>query len=101
MRIVMVGVFAAAAAGCSSKVTADLAVATRGAVAETVDEQGATRVRWHEDVSAPVSGRWQPRALSVGDAVPAGAALGVIEPAPRDAQAEAQLRARLGVARAA
>lgn len=101
MRVVVVGAFAAAAAGCSSKVTADLAVATRETVAETVDEQGATRVRWHEDVSAPVGGRWQPRALAVGDTVASGAVLGVVEPAPRDAQAEAQLRARLGVARAA
>lgn len=97
----MIGLTVGTAAACSPSVTADVAVATREAVAETVDEQGATRVRWHDDVSAPVSGRWQPSEMTVGDTVRTGTVLGVIEPVPLDAQRREQVQARRGEARAA
>ncbi|MBL0170314.1 MAG: HlyD family efflux transporter periplasmic adaptor subunit [Gemmatimonadaceae bacterium] len=79
----------------------DMGTVTVGALRVSVDEDGTTRVRGHADVSAPVGGRWVPSALRAGDAVRAGDALGSLFPAPLDASAQDQARARLGAAEAA
>lgn len=72
----------------------------RGPFEESLVEDGRTRVRWHVDVTAPVSGEWRPVALRVGDTVAAGALLGTLTAAPADPASAQQFRAQLGVAEA-
>ena len=60
----------------------ETATVARGPFEETLVEDGRTRVRWHVDVTAPVSGEWSPVALRVGDTVAAGALLGTLTAAP-------------------
>lgn len=79
-------------------VDAQTAVVTEGPLRVTIDELGTTRVRAHSDVNAPVGGRWVPAALQEGDAVAAGALLGVLYAAPLDRPGEEQARARIGSA---
>jgi HlyD family secretion protein len=79
----------------------DVASVTRGMLRVTIDEEGTTRVRDHQDVSAPVTGRFVPSGVRVGDRVARGALLGAIHAVPFDAEALAQARAREGMARAA
>ncbi len=73
---------------------------TRGPYEETLEEDGRTRVRWHVDITAPVSGEWSPASLRVGDTVRAGATLGVLTAAPADPASASALAAQLGVANA-
>jgi HlyD family secretion protein len=78
----------------------ETALATRGPFEEVLEEDGRTRVRWHMDVTAPVSGEWQPAQIRVGDTVQAGATLGVLTAAPADPANARALAAQLGVAEA-
>lgn len=79
----------------------EMAVVTRGPLAVTVDEEGTTRVRRHEDVNAPVGGRFVPGRLRVGDRVARGDVLGTLAPVPLDAEATRQAEARAQAADAA
>lgn len=79
----------------------ELASVQEGPFEELLVEDGRTRARWHEDLTAPVSGTWRPESLRVGDTVAAGAVLGRLTAAPLDPATSAQLRARLGAAEAA
>jgi HlyD family secretion protein len=81
-------------------INVDTAVAVRGALRVTVDEEGKTRVIDRFTVSAPVAGYARRVDLDVGDAVKRGAPLLVLEPLPsevldprRRAAAEARVAA--------
>lgn len=80
----------------------DLAVAVRGPLRETVDDDGKTRIKDRYIVSAPLSGRLQRITLRAGDGVQAGdTLLAVIEPKDPDlldASARAQAEARVKAA---
>lgn len=73
----------------------------RGKLRVTVSEEGVTRVRTHQDVNAPVTGRFVPSGVRVGDRVTRGAVLGAITPAPLDAESRRQAVARATAADAA
>lgn len=79
----------------------ELAAVNEGPLRVTVNETGTTRVRAHSDVNAPVAGRWVPLAVRAGDQVREGQRLGALYPAPLDASAQEQARARLGATEAA
>lgn len=87
--------------GRTPPVDVETAAASIGALRVSVTEAGTTRVRAHADVNAPAMGRWVPGAKVAGDPVQAGTVLGALYPAPMDAAAQAQVRARLGAAEAA
>lgn len=76
----------------------EVATVRQGTFEETIVEDGRTRVRWHVDVTAPVSGSWTPAELAVGDTVRAGALLGTLTAAPADPTTARQATAELGVA---
>ncbi len=79
-------------------VDVETAVVVRGVFEETIVEDGRTRVRWHTDITAPVTGEWRPAERRVGDTVAARALLGTLAAAPADPSAARALAARLGVA---
>lgn len=79
----------------------ETATVGEGVLRVTVNEEGTTRVRDHADISAPVNGRWVPRAVRPGDKVSSGGTLGAVYPAPMDEATKAQVRAQLGAALAA
>ena len=79
-------------------VAVEVGVVTEGPLRRSIDEMGTTRVRTHSDVNAPVAGRWVPAPLQEGDVLADGARLGMLYPAPSDASAREQIRARLGSA---
>lgn len=79
----------------------ELATIQRGPLVVTVDEEGTTRLRHHDEVSAPVGGRFLPAAVRVGDSLMRGAVLGTIVPAPLDAETVRLARARMAAAAAA
>lgn len=89
------------AIGRPRPIAVDLGAVTKGTLTVTVDEEGTTRVRRHEDVSAPVAGIFVPAAPRAGDRVAAGATLGTIRPAPLDSEAVRQARARITAGEAA
>jgi HlyD family secretion protein len=70
----------------------------RGPVRVTIDEEGETRVRDRFVVDAPVSGRLRRIALREGDSVQAGDAVAQLDPAPLDARAQEEGKARLEAA---
>ena len=82
-------------------VPVDMAVAARGPMAVTVDEEGVTRIAERYVVSSPLAGLLRRIMLDPGDAVVAGeTVVAIIEPADPDllnpraiAQAEARVRA--------
>jgi HlyD family secretion protein len=76
----------------------ETALVRRGPYEETLVEDGRTRVRWHVDVTAPVTGEWTPADLRVGDTVSAGAVVGTLTAAPADPASARALTAQLGVA---
>lgn len=84
----------------SSAVDADIVEVREGPFEELLIEEGRTRARWHEDITAPVAGAWTPAGLVAGDSVAAGALLGTLGAASPDPATTSQLRARLGVAQA-
>lgn len=80
------------------------AVAQRGLLEVTVDEEGKTRVRERYAVSAPVAGYARRIDLKVGDPVRAGQVVAEIEPARSadlDPRSRAQATAQLAAAKAA
>lgn len=79
-------------------VAVDVAVATRGALLVTVDEEGETRVRDRFVVAAPVTGRLERITLDEGDAVEAGSVVARIHPLPLDPRTFAEASARLQAA---
>lgn len=79
-------------------VATELAVATRGSLRVTLDEDGETRVLHHVTVSAPVSGRLLETAMRAGDSVSRGDALVVMVAAPLDPRAREQAQAALRAA---
>jgi len=81
-----------------SALLVETAVVTRQVFEETLVADARTRVRWHVDVTAPVSGEWTPSALQVGDRVAAGALLGTLTAASADPANARALAAQLGVA---
>lgn len=93
----------AVAAYCSRErpLEVETAVVSRGTLRVTIDEEGTTRVRGHEDVNAPVSGRWVPASVHVGDPVVRGGAIGLLYPAPLDPRLREEARAGLGAAESA
>ncbi|HET7228417.1 MAG TPA: efflux RND transporter periplasmic adaptor subunit [Longimicrobium sp.] len=72
----------------------------RGALRESVDEDGLTRVQERYVVSAPVAGRLLRVGLDEGDVVKAGAVVARIAAAPLDARTAEQARARVDAASA-
>lgn len=76
----------------------ETALVARGPFEETLVEDGRTRVRWHVDVTAPVTGEWTPADLRVGDTVVAGTVVGTLTAAPADPANARALTAQLGVA---
>jgi HlyD family secretion protein len=84
--------------GRARAIDVDLGAVTEGPLRVTINEAGTTRVRGHADVNAPVAGRWVPAARRAGDPVQAGTPLGTLSPAPMDAAAQEQARARVGAA---
>lgn len=85
-------------------VPVEVATVTRGALAETVDEQAKTRIRDHYVLSAPLAGELERIALREGDAIAAGepvARLRPVIPALLDSRTELELRRRVEAARAA
>lgn len=111
-RRVLIGVALAAVAVMAALwwtrpavVSADLAIATRGPLRVTLDEDGETRVLHRVTVSSPVSGRLLETTLEAGDSVARGDPLFTIVSAPLDPRAHEQAQAALraaeaGVARA-
>lgn len=85
-------------------VEVEAATVGRGAIAETVSDQGYARVREAYVVAAPVSGRLERISLKVGDRVVAGRTLiARIRPAAADLldpRARAQAEAAVGAAQA-
>ena len=81
-----------------------VASAERGPLAETVEEEGYTRVRERYEISAPVAG-WAPRVtLDPGDPVAEGEVLLQLHPLPAgalDPRAQAEAEAAVERARAA
>jgi len=86
-------------------VPVDLAVASRGRLTVTIDEEGVTRVRDVYVLSAPVTGRTRRIDLEVGDRVVAGetvaAAIEPIDPELLDVRTEREARAAVQAAEAA
>ena len=85
-------------------VPVDVAEVKRAPLAVTVEEEGKTRVRERYTVSAPVAGFVRRIGLKAGDAVAAGQAIAVIEPARAaalDPRARAQAQAQASAAQAA
>jgi len=102
-RILAWGVVLLAAAGLvwalrPPPVPVQTAVAERGPLRVTVDEEGETRVRDRYVVAAPIAGRVLRIDLDPGDAVETGQVLARIEPAPLDRRALAEARARVEAA---
>lgn len=84
--------------------TVDAVQVATGPLAVTIEEEGKTRVMERYIVSAPMSGYARRIDLDVGDAVRAGQALVVIEPARSDAldpRTRAQAQAQVSAAQAA
>lgn len=107
-RVLLIAVLGAGLAGVlywafrPQPVLVDMETAEQGAVRETIEEEGFTRVRDVFTVSAPVAGRVQRISLEVGDTVAAGDQVAALEPpvtgfldARARAQAEAEVRAAM------
>jgi HlyD family secretion protein len=106
-RRILLGAVVLAAAGLAvlwwrrpAVVSADLAIATRGPLRVTLDEDGETRVLHHVTVSAPVSGRLLETTLEAGDSVGRGDPLFTIVSAPLDPRTREQAQATLRAAEA-
>jgi HlyD family secretion protein len=73
-------------------------VVTAGALRETIDEDGETRVHDRYVVAAPVAGRLSRVGLRAGDSVRLGGLVGWLEPAPLDTRLRRQARAEVDAA---
>lgn len=81
----------------------DTAVVDRGAVMESFEAEGRTRVRDRYLIASPVNATARRLLLQPGDAVEAGQVLAVLDPlrsAPLDARSRGEAQARLAAARA-
>lgn len=109
-RIAVISLTAIVAIGATlwamrpAAVPADFAVATRGDLTVTIDDEGETRVRDIYVVSAPVAGRVQRIELEVGDEVVAGqsvlALFQPLDPALLDVRLLSEAEAGVGIAEA-
>lgn len=72
-----------------------------GAFEEELAEEGRTRARGPVEITAPVTGVWQPMPFEVGDPVPGGAPLGHLSAAPDAPALQAQRAAELRATEAA
>jgi HlyD family secretion protein len=83
-------------------VLVDVAVAVRGPLRVTVDEDGRTRIKERYVIAAPVFGRVQRTSLKAGDKVEAGktvvAVIDPVDPSLLDARERATAQARLRAA---
>lgn len=82
-------------------VSVETAAVRRATLRATIDEAATTRVRNRADITAPVSGRFVPADVEVGDTVERGATIGVLLGAPLDPVTEAQTRQRVAALTAA
>ncbi|MCK6556127.1 HlyD family efflux transporter periplasmic adaptor subunit [Candidatus Binatia bacterium] len=82
-------------------VRVDVAVAARGPLRVTIDEDGETRVRERFVVAAPVAGHLARIDLKAGAEVRAGEVVARLDPLPLDPRSRAEARARLEAAEAA
>jgi HlyD family secretion protein len=78
----------------------ETAVAARGPLEVTVDQQGEVRVHDRYVVAAPVAGKLVRVAVHDGDSVQAGQVVAELEPAPLDPRQREQALARADAARA-
>ncbi len=76
----------------------ETALAIRGPLQETVEEEGETRVRDRYAVTAPVGGRVGRIGLNEGDAVRRGAIVALLYPAPLDSRSRQEAEARVAQA---
>lgn len=83
-----------------ARIAVDVAEVGRGALRQTVDEEGETRVRQRYTIAAPTTGRLLRIGIDEGQDVDAGATVAQIEPAPLDPRDLASARARLEAAEA-
>jgi HlyD family secretion protein len=83
-----------------ARIAVDVAEVRRGALRQTVDEEGETRVRQRYTIAAPTTGRLLRIGIDEGQDVEAGATVAQIEPAPLDPRDLASARARLEAAEA-
>ena len=70
-----------------SPLAVETATVSRGALEQTVEDQGETRVRERYVIAAPVAGRLDRIVLREGDTVRPGMTVARLEPAPLDARA--------------
>ncbi len=94
---------AAAYAGVALRprpVAVEAAVAARGPLRVSIDEDGETRIHDRYTVAAPVAGRLQRIALHAGDPVAAGSTVAWLDPLPLDPRGRRQAEARLAAAEA-
>ncbi|MBK5186829.1 MAG: HlyD family efflux transporter periplasmic adaptor subunit [Gemmatimonadaceae bacterium] len=73
----------------------DVAVVTSEPLQVTIDEDGETRVRAHDDIASSTLGRFEPAGLREGDSVKAGTIVGRLYPLPLDARDREQAQARM------
>lgn len=78
-----------------SPVTVDTAEVSTGPLVVTIDAEGQTRVRDRYTVSTPIPGRLLRPTVRAGDAIHAGDVVAWLEPAPLDARAAEEARARV------
>jgi HlyD family secretion protein len=81
-------------------VPVETATVSRGALQETLDEEGKTRIHDHFVVGAPVAGKLRRIQLHSGDHVRSGEVVAWIDPTPLEPRQTAVLQARLEAARA-
>ena len=81
-----------------SAVAVDAGSATRGPLVVTIDEEGETRVRDRYVVDSPVTARLRRIVLREGDDVQVGTIVAQLDPAPLDARALEEGKARLEAA---
>ena len=82
-------------------IVVDTAIASRGPLQETIDEEGKTRIHDHFILGATVGGKLRRVELHAGDSVRTGQVVAWIDPAPIEPRQTVMLQARLETARAA
>jgi len=102
-RLTIAGVVALALVGVvlafrPSPQLVDVVAVTRGPLVVTVDQEGVSRVRDRYVVTAPVAGELHRIALEVGDSVPRGQVVALLDPLPLDSRARQLATARLEAA---
>jgi len=93
--VVVLAIIALMVSRSRRAVEVDVAMVERGSLTVTIDEAATTRVRNRIDVAAPVTGRFLPVGMRVGDEVSRGLLIGTLQSAPLDPVTEAQARQRV------